>query len=120
MHNFLIFAIKLRHFKENTIVFICYEHSNLTAGIGKREIKKSLEELNLDSIFLQLLREVVPIMISYACVGVFSAVIELISIVISAAYVAQISRCQFHQHFTQNFFVQKCFKQLFSRYFLAL
>ncbi len=29
-------------------------------------------------------------------------------------------RCQFHQHFTQAFFVQKCFAQLFSSYILAL
>jgi len=30
------------------------------------------------------------------------------------------NRCQFHKHFTQNFFVQKCFAQLFSNYSLAL
>jgi len=25
-------------------------------------------------------------------------------------------RCQFHQHFMSNFFIQKCFAQLFSSY----
>ncbi len=30
------------------------------------------------------------------------------------------TRCQFHQHFTQNFFVQKYFAQLLSTYILAL
>jgi hypothetical protein len=30
------------------------------------------------------------------------------------------SRCQFHQHFTSSFFVQKCFAQLFSTYKLSL
>ncbi len=30
------------------------------------------------------------------------------------------ARCQFHQHFTAFFFVQKCFAQLFSTYSLAL
>jgi hypothetical protein len=29
-------------------------------------------------------------------------------------------RCQFQQHFTRTFFVQKCFAQLFSTYILAL
>jgi len=29
-------------------------------------------------------------------------------------------RCQFHQHFTHAFFVQKCLEQLFSSYILAL
>jgi len=34
--------------------------------------------------------------------------------------VAQQHWCQFHQHFTCAFFVQKCFAQLFSNYSLAL
>ncbi len=29
-------------------------------------------------------------------------------------------RCQFHQHFTRSFFVQKCFAKLFSNYSFAL
>jgi len=29
-------------------------------------------------------------------------------------------RCQFHQHFSQDFFVRKCFAQLSSGYCLAL
>jgi len=29
-------------------------------------------------------------------------------------------RCQFHQHFTLTFFVQKCFAQLYSYYSLVL
>jgi len=32
----------------------------------------------------------------------------------------QSTRCRFHQHFRRNFFVQKCFVQLFSSYSLAL
>ena len=40
----------------------------------------------------QLLHEVVPIMISYALVGAISAVVELASVALASAYVAQISR----------------------------
>jgi hypothetical protein len=40
----------------------------------------------------QLLGEVVPIMIAYACVGVFSAVIQLISVTLASAYVAQVTK----------------------------
>jgi hypothetical protein len=40
----------------------------------------------------QLEDEVVPIMVAYACVGVLLAIVMLISIVLSSAYVAQISR----------------------------
>ena len=40
----------------------------------------------------QLLHEVVPIMIAYALVGAISAVVELASVALASAYVAQISR----------------------------
>lgn len=40
----------------------------------------------------QLEGEVVPVMISYACVGVLLAIVMLVSVVFSSAYVAQISR----------------------------
>jgi hypothetical protein len=40
----------------------------------------------------QLEGEVVPVMISYACVGVLLAIVMLVSVVLSSAYVAQISR----------------------------
>ena len=40
----------------------------------------------------QLLHEVVPIMISYALIGAISAVVELASVALASAYVAQISR----------------------------
>ena len=43
-------------------------------------------------IFPQLLSEVVPIMIAYACVGCISAVMQLISVTLASAYVAQVSR----------------------------
>ena len=47
---------------------------------------------NLKYYLFQLLHEVVPIMIAYALVGAFSAVVQLASVAASAAYVAQISR----------------------------
>jgi hypothetical protein len=40
----------------------------------------------------QLLHEVVPIMISYALIGAISAVVQLASVALASAYVAQISR----------------------------
>jgi len=43
-------------------------------------------------IEFQLLGEVVPIMIAYACVGCVSAVMQLISVTLASAYVAQVSR----------------------------
>ena len=50
-----------------------------------------MKRYNLD-LFFQLLHEVVPIMIAYALVGAISAVVELASVAVASAYVAQISR----------------------------
>ena len=36
--------------------------------------------------------DVVPIMVAYACIGVVLALIELISVILSCAYIAQINR----------------------------
>lgn len=36
--------------------------------------------------------DVVPMMVVYACVGVILAIVELISVVLSCAYIAQINR----------------------------
>ena len=50
-------------------------------------------KLNYSNLALfQLLHEVVPIMISYALIGAISAVVELASVALASAYVAQISR----------------------------
>ena len=36
--------------------------------------------------------DVVPMMVVYACVGVILAIVELVSVVLACAYVAQINR----------------------------
>jgi hypothetical protein len=36
--------------------------------------------------------DVLPMLIAYACIGVVSAVIQLVSVAASSAYIAQISR----------------------------
>ena len=46
----------------------------------------------LQNYLFQLLHEVVPILIAYALVGAFSAVVELASVAAAAAYCAQITR----------------------------
>ena len=58
-----------------------------------REMKSQILKKTFQYFFeFQLQDEVVPIMVSYACVGVFSAVVQLISVVLPSAYVAQITR----------------------------
>ena len=40
----------------------------------------------------KLKEDVIPMMIVYACIGVLLAIIELITVVLACAYVAQITR----------------------------
>jgi hypothetical protein len=47
----------------------------------------------------QLETDVVPMMVGYAVVGVILALVELITVVLASAYVAQITRCQCHKTF---------------------
>ena len=40
----------------------------------------------------KLTDDVIPMMVVYACVGVILAIVELVSVVLACAYVAQINR----------------------------
>jgi hypothetical protein len=72
----------------------------VTDGCGRYIFKDSNEQI-LNKIFVhgcltvlqdQLENDVVPMMVGYAVVGVILALVELITIVLASAYVAQITR----------------------------
>ena len=73
---------------------------NVQEGCGKGIAGRYDDEIR-DRIFVDGCREildeklkddVVPMMVVYACVGVILAIVELISVVLACAYVAQINR----------------------------
>ena len=74
---------------------------NVQEGCGKGIGQIKNEDDIRDRIFVDGCREildeklkddVVPMMVVYACVGVILAIVELISVVLACAYVAQINR----------------------------
>ena len=73
---------------------------SVSIGCGHHIFKESTEQI-LNRIFVhgcltvlqdQLEHDVVPMMVGYAVVGVILALVELITIVLASAYVAQITR----------------------------
>lgn len=86
------------HLEENSVPDSCCIESE--EGCGKNQRAKNKGDL-VDEIFVigcmkvlepKLENEVVKMMIVYAAVGVLLALVELISVVLSCAFVAQISR----------------------------
>lgn len=75
----------------------CWEQSD---GCGRDVMSQSTDTIR-DRIFVdgcmpiiedKLEHDVVPMMVAYACIGVILAIVELISCVLSCAYVAQLNR----------------------------